>query len=149
MLFRPQRASRCVPVFGVYRSASEILVSDYRQLLERIPVEIICEIFSNFSSKDLKNAALCNRSLNEITTPILYKRSTLSTLKTLFMCTWSEDIPKDYAANVFLDPEKNKDVDTKLNDFLAKVVSLFDIFVFCIHELFLWGAVLSMRKFIF
>lgn len=105
------------------------LVSDYRQLLERIPVEIICEIFSNLSSKDLKNAALCNRSLNEITTPILYKRSTLSTLKTLFMCTWSEDIPKDYAANVFLDPEKNKDVDTKLDDFLAKVVSLFDIFV--------------------
>lgn len=37
---------------------------------------------------------------------------------------WSEELPKDYAANVFLDPEKNKDADKKINDFLATVVSL-------------------------
>lgn len=132
-------------------------------------MEIICEIFSILSNKDLKNAALCDRSLNEIATPILYKRSTLSTLKALhvFMGTWSEDIPEDYAANVFLDPEKNKDVDTRLKDFLARVVSLFDIFVVFIismiryiHVLYprtashreilflVRRAVLSMRKFL-
>lgn len=71
---------------------------------------------------NLKNIALCNRALNDIATPIIYKRSTLSTLKALFM--WSEELPKDYAANVFLDPEKNKDADKKINDFLATVVSL-------------------------
>lgn len=83
-------------------------------------MEIACEIFSNLSSEDLREFALCNRALNEITTPFIYKRSVLRTLETLFM--WSEDLPKDYAANVFLDPEKNKDADKKFKDFFAKVV---------------------------
>lgn len=95
--------------------------SDYGQLLQRIPVEIICEICGNLSNEDLKKVVLCNRALNEVATPIMYKRSKLSTLKALFM--WSEEgFPKDYAANVFLDPEKNKDADKKFNDFLAKLV---------------------------
>lgn len=131
MLLRLQRASQCAPLFRLCRS---IWYTNCGKLLARVPGEIICEIFSNLSNEDLKNAALCNRSMNEIATPIVYKRSTLSTLKTLFM--WSEDIPKDYAANVFLDPKKNKDVDQKLIDFLAKVVCLFDVFVVfnMIHE---------------
>lgn len=119
------------PFFGLYRS---IWHTNCGQLLARVPGEIICETFSNLSNEDLKNAALCNQSMNEITTPIVYKRSTLSTPKPLFM--WSKDIPEDYAANVFLDPEGNKDVDQKLIDFLAKVVCLIDVFVVfsMIHE---------------
>lgn len=83
-------------------------------------MEIVYKIFSNLSIGHLKNVALCNRALNEIATPIIYKQLTLGTPKTLFM--WSEELPKDYAANVFLDPEKNTDADKKINDFLAKVV---------------------------
>lgn len=71
----------------------------------------------------LKNLALSNRALNEIATPILYKRSKLNTLKPLFI--WSEEgLPKNYAANVFLDPEKNKEVDKKFTDFIATLVRL-------------------------
>lgn len=93
-------------------------------------MEIIYEIISNLSKEDLRNISLCNRALNEIIAPILYKRSKLSTLK-LFVWSEDQDLPKDYAANVFLDPGKNKKADKRFSDFFAKLVryTLFNLLI--------------------